>query len=411
HAQRLVGASWGMILLDTDVEGFEYTVPGHREFPLFYPVPAFRTLPHVLNRAIPIGDISSLAYSLARKVLHDGQSILIADTNHIVEVNMNSLMDEFLPLPIRENIAKLAADKLFAPRFVEIPSTIPFSVIVLPIKYRDENLGAVYLHRPSNQGGYENKSLDNAQLFLSSVAIAIRNIRDVSRAKDLALHYPYTLSSELKAPLFNIQGNSQFLLEQAKKLQENTHARKIIKGIEEDAKRASDILYALLLHARIEQNLINRQGVDIKALIDSSIWRYRSAIESKNQSLVLEFPDSPQIILEADDYLIFSVDAFVKNALLYTPAGGEIQISGSLNGDVFHFSVSDNGLGLTEDEITNLFQLHYRSPRDEIRRVPGLGMELYLAKRLIELLSGQIGAEGSPNHGSTFWFTLPLKKD
>src|ERR1700752_2214169 len=133
HAQRLVGASWGMILLDTDVEGFEYTVPGHREFPLFYPVPAFRTLPHVLNRAIPIGDISSLAYSLARKVLHDGQSILIADTNHIVEVNMNSLMDEFLPLPIRENIAKLAADKLFAPRFVEIPSTIPFSVIVLPI--------------------------------------------------------------------------------------------------------------------------------------------------------------------------------------------------------------------------------------------------------------------------------------
>lgn len=410
YAQKLANASWGMMILETDIEGFEFTVPGYRTFPVFHTIPSFRTLPHVLNVTIPVGYISSLAYALARKVMRDGQNVLIADTNHVVEIDINGLMDEFLPLPSRENIAKLAAEKLFAHSFLEIPSIVPFSAMVLPIKDGDKNLGAIYLHRPLHHVVFAIESLKEVQIFLSSVAIGIRNARDIGNAKHLALHYPYTLSSELRDPLINILGDAQFLLDQSIKHNKNIDERRNLKRIDNNAHQALKVLNALLLHARIEQNLIHKQGADIKAMIDSAIWRYRSAIEAKNQSLVLDIPDSLDVMLVADDYINAVVDTFVNNAHIYTPAGGEIKISGSVNNDIFRFSVSDNGPGLTEDEISNLFQRHYRSQRDEIRKVPGLGVELYLAKRLIELWGGQIGAEGSPNQGSTFWFTLPVKK-
>jgi signal transduction histidine kinase len=169
------------------------------------------------------------------------------------------------------------------------------------------------------------------------------------------------------------------------------------------------VLDDLLDYARIEQGLVYKQGVNLNNAINPIIDKYRSLINDKHQSLVLDLPSSLDIEVAADNYLSELIEMLVRGAHLYTPHGGEIKISIVLTEDSFQFQVSDAGPSLVEDEQSHLFQKYYRSKRDEVVR--GSGLDLYLAKRLIELWDGQIGVESSLNHGNTFWLTLPLKKD
>jgi len=398
-AQKMVGATWGMMILDTDLESLDITFPG------------FHTLPDIINTTIPVGYVTSLAYALIRKTVQDGQNILITDTNNVVELDVDRLMDEYLPLKKRESIMKHANETWFSSHLLEIPSTSSFTALVLPIIDKDKLVGGMYLHRLVSQGVFSRESLGIVQTFLSCIAIGIRNVRDVENIKGLALQFPYTLSHELRTPLIIIHGYAKLLSENSIAPRNDIDVKKFSNVIMDNADRIRNIMDTLLVYARIERNLVYKQGVNLNDIINPIIEKYRLVIQTKNQTLILDIPNSIDIVVGADEYLAEVVDALMRNAHLYTLEGGEIKISLSFDNNMFHFRVSDNGLGLTEDDKIYLFQRYSRSQRDEIRRIPGIGMGLYIARRLIELWGGEIGAEGSPDQGSTFWFTLPIAKE
>jgi two-component system phosphate regulon sensor histidine kinase PhoR len=99
----------------------------------------------------------------------------------------------------------------------------------------------------------------------------------------------------------------------------------------------------------------------------------------------------------------------LENAHLYTPAGGKITATAKAQNDFVRLTVTDTGIGIKpEDQETRLFTKFFRADDPVVQEHKGGGNNLYVAKRLVELMGGEMGAESELEKGSTFWFTLPV---
>jgi signal transduction histidine kinase len=399
-AQKMVGATWGMMILKPDVGGLEHTFPG------------FRTLPDMYNTTIPVGYITSMAYVLARKVIEASQSILIPDMDNIIPSYEEQLLSKFLPKSTQEMILKRAEEKWFASRLLEIPSTSRITAMAISIIGKDKTIGSVYLHRHISEGIFTDEALQKVKTFLSCVAIGINNAKEVSDIKNSGFQILAIGSSEIRTPLIVIKGYAQIIRDGLIKLPEGIsredEIKKYASTIINNSERIKTVLDDLLDYARIEQGYVYKQGINLKDVFNPILGKYQPLVNDKHQTLTLDLPDSLDIEIEAEHYLSPLIDMLVRGAHLNTPEGGEIKISIALDQGIFQFRVSDTGTSLTEEEQAHFFQRYYHTNWEESIRSSGLS--LYLAKRVIELWDGQIGVESMPNQGNTLWFTIPIKK-
>jgi signal transduction histidine kinase len=102
------------------------------------------------------------------------------------------------------------------------------------------------------------------------------------------------------------------------------------------------------------------------------------------------------------------ISNLISNAIRYTPDGGVIIISSEADHKHLWVSVQDTGVGMTEEELSHVFDRFWRSAYAKTIANDGSGLGLAIAKRLVEMQSGQIHAHSEPNQGSTFCFSLPL---
>ncbi|MGR3310721.1 MAG: ATP-binding protein [Candidatus Brocadiales bacterium] len=101
----------------------------------------------------------------------------------------------------------------------------------------------------------------------------------------------------------------------------------------------------------------------------------------------------------------------LSNAVKFTPEGGQVEIRALKNGDPqVRIEVSDTGIGIAADKLDKIFSEFYQADHVRDEQLGGTGIGLALTHRLVELQGGKIGVESKLGEGSTFWFTLPLKK-
>ena len=96
----------------------------------------------------------------------------------------------------------------------------------------------------------------------------------------------------------------------------------------------------------------------------------------------------------------------VSNAMKFTPVGGRISVRAREENGQLVFTVSDTGMGIPEDALQAVFERFHQVSQD--RR--GLGLGLYISKRIVEGHRGRIWAESKLGSGSTFHFALPVRK-
>lgn len=96
----------------------------------------------------------------------------------------------------------------------------------------------------------------------------------------------------------------------------------------------------------------------------------------------------------------------IDNAIKYSNEGGIIKVGAKPAGDTIEVSVSDNGIGMPDGVVHNLFHKFYRSHRSR-EQVAGSGIGLYISKAIVESHGGTISVNSSENKGSTFTFSLP----
>jgi PAS domain S-box-containing protein len=219
------------------------------------------------------------------------------------------------------------------------------------------------------------------------------------------VNFTNILVHELKNPLTPVVTSSEILV---RHLQEGVQLR-LAKNIYNGATELDQRVDELLELARIEVGTLKLkpQSVDVINLIQKTINLMIPQALTKEQNVSSHLPKALPVI-KADASRIKQVLMnLIGNALKHTPAGSEIIISAGKRKNNIIVTVSDNGLGISEEALKHIFEPYFQNgnKRDHIS---GLGLGLPIAKSIIELHSGRIWVKSKVGEGTSFSFSLPI---
>ncbi|WPJ94015.1 HAMP domain-containing sensor histidine kinase [Coraliomargarita algicola] len=182
-----------------------------------------------------------------------------------------------------------------------------------------------------------------------------------------------------------------------------------LSELRRNCQKTYDLLTRLLTWARAQQGQIvpQKETVAAKTLIETTLDEMRPIATAKHIELLCICPWEP--LLDTDiEMLSTIIRNLVGNAIKFTPVGGVVRVEIKQGLNETRFSVLDNGIGLPEENLDQLFQpKEYSSIRTDTDGKKGSGLGLLLCKEFIEAQGGRLAAESPEAGGSLFWFTLP----
>jgi len=171
-----------------------------------------------------------------------------------------------------------------------------------------------------------------------------------------------------------------------------------------------DLSTELLDLAKIESGLITqeREKVNMSELLTEQVAFYQEVAGGKKSRLLLEvLPDLPPVLVNRQN-MDEVISNLISNAISYTPEGGEITVSASVENNYLCIRVKDNGIGICEDDLDRIFDRFYRVKDEKTRYITGTGLGLPIVKSIVEAHNGRLNVESEPEKGSTFFVYIPL---
>jgi two-component system, OmpR family, phosphate regulon sensor histidine kinase PhoR len=181
------------------------------------------------------------------------------------------------------------------------------------------------------------------------------------------------------------------------------------KIISEENNRLKNMVERLLQMATLDKpgsNLI-KKPLDVHSLINECLTRLNSALEGKGGEIKFA-PEATNPVINADKvHLSNIIYNLLDNALKYSKGKHEITISTQNKKKGIEISVKDKGIGMSKEEIKNVFHKFYRVPTGNLHDVKGYGLGLSYVKHIVQAHKGKISVESEPGRGSCFKIYLP----
>ncbi len=188
--------------------------------------------------------------------------------------------------------------------------------------------------------------------------------------------------------------------------------RELLDTVIQSANYMKDLILKTLRLARLNtpSTKIQLEKVDLLEELNRVLERNKTLFKEHNIEVENLLDDN--IVVDADKlYLEELFENLLSNAVKYTPDGGKIIIKGERGGDEVKISIKDTGIGMTEEQIKRIFDEFYKADSSR-HNLDSSGLGLSIAKRIVEKHGGRIWAESpGKGKGSTFYFTLPVKRD
>jgi CheY-like chemotaxis protein/two-component sensor histidine kinase len=182
--------------------------------------------------------------------------------------------------------------------------------------------------------------------------------------------------------------------------------------VERQVGQMSRLLDDLLDVSRITLNRLELrlEPTDIAEVLDAAVEQTRAALETAQQTLVIDIPHDPPAVVLADRARLTQAFAnILQNAAKYSAGPGQVRIGVRLEQQQLHVDVKDSGIGIVPDALASIFSLFVQAPTPVRPQVAGLGIGLALVRGVVELHGGSVVAcSDGPGTGSTFTVTLPL---
>ena len=215
------------------------------------------------------------------------------------------------------------------------------------------------------------------------------------------------IAHDLKSPFNSIVGIGDLLNEQIRK-KEYESLEEYTSIMKNSSIKAMNLLTNLLEWSRSQTGRMefNPEFIRLSQIVDEVIALSHYNATQKSIKIISNIPKST--ICYADKAMISSVlRNLVSNSLKFTGKGGEIKITSRYENSHCHVTVSDNGTGMTQKEIDNLFRLDSFYSTRGTENEGGTGLGLILCKEFITKHGCEIAAESIKGKGSSFSFTLP----
>lgn len=247
-------------------------------------------------------------------------------------------------------------------------------------------------------------TVENIQL-LEKTTKAYEDLKSLERMKD---EFVSNVTHELKTPLISIKGYSEIMYEGmlGDLNEKQKHGLKVIVSNSERLNR----LIESLLHMNAFQ--FKKQHVfaplSLADVLDNALKGLSSKIEEKGMLLNTIYEKRVHFVYGNGELLKQLFVYLIDNAVKFSPYGGRISISASEENGNMHIEVSDNGIGIPENQLSKVFERFYQVDGSMTRNYGGNGLGLYLAKNIVEVHKGSIWIESTEGVGTKVHVLLPL---
>ena len=251
----------------------------------------------------------------------------------------------------------------------------------------------------------ESGKMDHIYKFL------IKTIKDANQTKDLFLA---NMSHEIRTPLNGILGFTQLL----KETDATEEQREFIATIERSSEHLLTIVNDILDLSKIKAQKIELEDISFDPIehFESAVESYaaKAAEENIDFNIFLD-PELPTRLIGDPTKISQVIVNLVSNALKFTSPNGEVNVMiqkvSEKNDEVeVKFAVSDTGIGISNEQQKRIFEAFGQADVSTSRKYGGTGLGLSISGRLVELMGGKLSIKSIVDEGSTFYFTLMLKK-
>jgi len=215
------------------------------------------------------------------------------------------------------------------------------------------------------------------------------------------------MSHEIRTPMNGIIGMSHLALQTPL----DTKQKNFLQKIDDSAKSLLGVLNDILDYSKIEAGKLSIENIpfSMHELIENSLNTIKTQAEEKGLHLLVDYESEVSDNFYGDPLRIEQIlKNLISNAVKFTSEGTiEIHFS-KLAKNRFHFSVKDNGIGMTQEQQEKLFHNYTQAKNTTARVYGGTGLGLSISKKLVELMGGEISLQSQLDKGSTFSFELPL---
>lgn len=234
--------------------------------------------------------------------------------------------------------------------------------------------------------------------------LAIMKRDEEQKQNEERIRFLINISHELRTPLTLIYAPLKRILE---KIDTKTIFYKELVGVFRKTKQMRNILNMILDIRQMEHNdhVVSLSHLHLSTFINALIEDFIVEFKAKEITLKLQINYDGYVYLDQSKCEII-LSNFLMNAYKFTATGSTVSLSVDKEDESLIFKVSDEGIGLSKEDLNRVFERFYRGSHT----VKGSGIGLSYAKMLVKAFNGDIGAYNNSNQGATFWFSVPISK-
>lgn len=283
------------------------------------------------------------------------------------------------------------------------------------IPFDEENLNYVIIQVNDVSASVQReKAFEKQAKERKKVEVKLREaLEELEKVSNTKSEFLASMSHEIRTPMNGIVGLSQLLRNtELTALQKN-----YLSTIDESVTLLLTVINDILDFSKLESGKLQLNDIDFKfnGIVNGILDILYLNIKNNDIEISVDIDNKLNAFFVGDDNRIKQVLLnILTNAIKFTKKGDiDIKlecIEDKLNSAVIKASITDTGIGISEDVQNKLFEKFTQADSSTTRKYGGTGLGLAICKNIIELMGGDIGFESKVNIGSTFWFTIELIK-
>ncbi|MDZ7261707.1 MAG: PAS domain S-box protein, partial [candidate division KSB1 bacterium] len=296
----------------------------------------------------------------------------------------------------------------------------PDDVLLVPIKIRNKILGFMFIMEPQDGQRPDVEKVQLLEIFANKAAVVMENARlyqqaqmrasEMERASQFKSEFLANMSHELRTPLNSILSLTSILLQ---KLPGDLNPEQVkqLEIIKRSGENLLKLINNLLDLSKIEAGKmeVHDSYFSIKELIQSNLDTIKPLCDDKGLKLEAHLDkEIPDYIFNDQEKIAQVLTNVLSNAVKFTDRGRiSLKATCEDGGTTLKIMIQDTGIGMSEEDVTNIFQAFQQLSSSRGRRGTGLGLSI--SKKLMDLIGGDITVRSKPDKGSRFVIEIPLK--
>jgi two-component system phosphate regulon sensor histidine kinase PhoR len=249
--------------------------------------------------------------------------------------------------------------------------------------------------------------IKNADDEVTGTVVLFHDITELKQLDQIRRDFVANVSHELRTPLSILRGYIEVLFDEPQTSREEL--TRILSIMERHSKRLQRLVDDLLSLAQLESSHAELEisVVRMDELFNNLIRDWKEKLNGKNLKVIVDLPSETSVLRADGTRLEEALHNLLDNAVKFSPDNGQIRLRGTRCGSNMVLSVADNGIGISKEHLSRIFERFYRADKARSRELGGTGLGLAIVKHIAQLHGGRVEAESELGRGTTIRIVLP----